>query len=60
MSYKEALVGLLVILMLPVIWAFIPRHHGEVMYNCSLVEISPDIPVEVKEQCRKLRMEKVK
>ena len=27
------------------------------VYNCSISEISPDIPLEVKEQCRKLRAE---
>ena len=28
--------------------------HSVVVYNCSLAEISPDYPVEVKEKCRKL------
>jgi hypothetical protein len=27
----------------------------ERVYNCSIAEISPDIPVKVKEECRKLR-----
>lgn len=31
----------------------IPK-HGVVVYNCSLVEISPDYPVEVKNECRKI------
>jgi hypothetical protein len=30
---------------------------NEVVYDCRLAEISPDIPVQAKEQCRKLRME---
>jgi len=42
------------------IFALVLPKHGEVVYNCSIAEISPDIPVEVKEQCRKLRMEQVK
>ena len=29
--------------------------EGPVYYNCSLAEISPDIPIKVKEECRKLR-----
>lgn len=29
--------------------------HKTVRYNCDIAEISPDIPLEVKEQCRKLR-----
>jgi len=28
--------------------------HGVVVYNCSIAEISPDYPIEVKEKCRKL------
>ena len=52
---------LIVAIMLPVGFAItyfsLPR--GEVIvYNCSIAEISPDYPVQVKEQCRKLRLEK--
>lgn len=32
----------------------LPRKY-EVRYNCDLAEISPDIPVQVKQQCRELR-----
>jgi len=31
----------------------------ERVYNCSIAEISPDIPIKVKEECRKLRMDKI-
>jgi hypothetical protein len=34
--------------------------HGTVRYDCSIAEISPDFPLEVREQCRKLNMEKIK
>jgi hypothetical protein len=44
------------ILFMSIVFAYLPR-HGEIVYNCSIAEISPDIPVAVKEQCRKLRME---
>lgn len=27
------------------------------VYDCSLSEISPDYPIEVKEECRKIRLE---
>lgn len=37
---------------------FILPRHGEVMYNCSIAEISPDYPPAVKEACRKQRLEK--
>jgi len=29
--------------------------HVTVRYDCSIAEISPDYPVQVKEGCRKLR-----
>jgi hypothetical protein len=32
----------------------------EATYNCSIAEISPDIPLKVKEECRKLRSIKIK
>ncbi len=30
---------------------------GHKIYDCSLSEISPDYPIEVKQECRKLRYE---
>jgi len=30
-----------------------PAQHVTVKYDCSIAEISPDYPVEVKEACRK-------
>jgi hypothetical protein len=38
----------------------LPRKGEGRAYDCSIAEISPDYPVEVKEGCRKLRMENVK
>jgi hypothetical protein len=32
--------------------------HQVIKYDCSIAEISPDYPIEVKEQCRKLRSRK--
>lgn len=29
------------------------------VYNCSIAEISPDIPIEVKQECRKLNVQKI-
>jgi hypothetical protein len=37
---------------------FVPKKGDVVRYDCSISEISPDYPIEVKEQCRKLRAEK--
>ena len=32
----------------------------EVVYNCSIAEISPDIPPDVREACRQLRRQEMK
>jgi hypothetical protein len=34
--------------------------HGIKKYDCSISEISPDYPVEVKDACRRIRAEKRK
>jgi hypothetical protein len=53
--YREIIIA--VICLVFGIWlaTMMPRHG--VMYNCDIAEISPDIPIEVKQECRKLRME---
>jgi hypothetical protein len=48
-----------VILMFPLLYYTSPRYGGKV-YDCSIAEISPDYPIEVKEGCRKLRADKIK
>jgi len=35
-----------------IIWLVAP-HHGTVIYRCDWAEITPDIPIEVKNECRK-------
>ena len=37
------------------IWLVINNPKVTVTYNCSIAEISPDIPIPVKEKCRQLR-----
>lgn len=54
----------LAVLVLVLLFAFmlhykLPKEHSRV-YDCSISEISPDYPIEVKEGCRKLRSEKIK
>ena len=44
------LVGILIVFF--TILFFAPK---EKIYDCSLAEISPDYPIEVKEACRKIR-----
>jgi hypothetical protein len=35
----------------------LPR-HGTVVYNCSIAEISPDFPPDVREECRRKNIQK--
>jgi hypothetical protein len=37
---------------------FAPKKGDVIVYDCSIAEISPDFPLEVRDQCRKLRAEK--
>lgn len=37
----------------------LPRQTAKV-YDCSIAEISPDIPIKAKEECRRLRSENIK
>jgi len=56
--YKDLLiVAVLLPLGFAITYFTLPR-HGVVVYNCSIAEISPDYPVAVKDECRKLRLEK--
>ena len=36
------------------LYIVISNPHITVRYDCSIAEISPDYPIEVKEACRKL------
>ncbi len=37
----------------------IPKKGDVITIDCRLSEISPDIPIWAKEECRKVRMEKI-
>jgi hypothetical protein len=53
--YKQALFAILfVVAFWALIFSFMPT-HSVVAYDCRLAEISPDFPIQVKEQCRKLK-----
>ena len=53
------LLAVVIIVAIVFMISYAPRKGDVVVYNCSLAEISPDIPLEVKEKCRKLRAEKL-
>ena len=49
-----AIIAVLIAAVATLIFVPMPR---EVRYDCSLSEISPDFPEQVKNECRKLRAE---
>jgi hypothetical protein len=52
---KNIFIGVSVIVFLIVVlYDYAP--HGKV-YDCTLAEISPDYPIEVKQECRRLLKE---
>ena len=53
------LLAVVIIVAIVFMISYAPKKGDVVVYNCSLAEISPDIPLEVKEKCRKLRAEKL-
>jgi len=55
--YKAAFVAVVfVIAFWALVFSLMPTHRT-VVYDCRLSEISPDYPIQVKEACRKLRLE---
>jgi hypothetical protein len=52
---KNIFIGLCVITFLVVVlYNYVPQGR---VYDCALAEISPDYPIEVKQECRKLLRE---
>lgn len=49
-------IGAITVALLLVI--FTHEFSGDVMYNCELAEIHPDVPTEIKQECRQLRSQK--
>jgi len=47
--------ALFVIMMAGMVFIGLQQDRNVVRYNCSLSEISPDFPLAVKEECRKLK-----
>jgi hypothetical protein len=51
-------VAFLIALLLVVL--YMPRKGDIVVYDCRISEISPDFPIEVRNQCRSLRANNLK
>jgi hypothetical protein len=58
-TVEIAIVAIAFLIAVPIIFLSLPKKGDVIVYNCSISEISPDFPVEVKEQCRKLRAENI-
>lgn len=61
-TFRESLDFIVVITIALAAFAFVAYYnllnpHVTVKYDCSISEISPDYPIEVKEKCRQLRAE---
>ena len=54
---KDKLIIGVILLVSIVILANANWNDKTVVYDCSLAEISPDYPQEVKNECRRLRIE---
>jgi hypothetical protein len=51
---------ILVVLLVVAAYAIINYQPEGHVYDCRLAEISPDFPIQVKEECRRLRNEVTK
>ena len=58
LDFVVILVAATCALVLAVYWNY-THPHAVVRYDCSIAEISPDYPIAVKEQCRRLRAENI-
>ncbi len=54
---KDKLIVAIILLIAILILANADWNNRTVVYDCSLAEISPDYPQEVKNECRRLRIE---
>jgi hypothetical protein len=56
---KDIILVILFAILLSLFFFYAPS-NGIVRYDCSIAEISPDFPIEVRDACRKLRAKAVK
>jgi hypothetical protein len=57
-TIKVSILAVSVFIAFGIVFYIAPKRGDIVVYNCSIAEISPDFPLEVKEKCRKLNTEK--
>lgn len=59
-TIKVGVLAVSVFIAFGIVFYIAPKRGDVVVYNCSIAEISPDFPLEVREKCRKLNSEKIK
>lgn len=60
MKYKDIFLFLLIVVLAVIMFALmIVPQHGTKIYNCSIAEIHPDYPLDVKKQCREKNAKKI-
>ena len=60
MRKRDILLGVVAVTLVLAVMMTDTKMHGIKKYDCSIAEISPDYPVDVKEACRRLRAERIK
>jgi hypothetical protein len=56
-TIEIAVIVVAFLIVIPLMFLLLPKKGDIIRYDCSISEISPDYPIEVKEQCRRLRAE---
>jgi hypothetical protein len=56
-TIELAVVVIAFFIAIPILFLLLPKKGDVIRYDCSISEISPDYPIEVREQCRRLRAE---
>ncbi len=57
LKQRVGLVLLILFVIFVMAWSDFGSQDRVRVYNCDMSEINPDFPIEVKEECRKLRLE---
>jgi hypothetical protein len=58
-TIEIAVVAIAFLIAIPIIFLSLPKKGDVIIYNCSISEISPDFPIAVREECRKLRAQNI-
>jgi hypothetical protein len=54
---KDSMIVIIGLSLVAIIAVFSDFYPKEKIYDCTLAEISPDYPIEVKQECRRLLKE---